>query len=50
MVAQGWIDFKMAAAMFLGGNVGTTITALLAALIGNIHAKEQPCFIVFLMF
>ena len=22
MVAQGWIDFKMAAAMFLGGNVG----------------------------
>ena len=44
MVAQGWIDFKMAAAMFLGGNVGTTITALLAALIGNIHAKRAALF------
>ena len=44
MVAEGWIDFTMAAAMFLGGNVGTTVTAILAALIGNIHAKRAALF------
>jgi len=37
---NGWIDFEMAAAMVLGENIGTTITANLAAIIGNIHAKR----------
>lgn len=40
MTAQGWIPFEMAAAMVLGENVGTTITANLAAIIGNFRAKQ----------
>lgn len=40
MVSQGWIDFYMAAAMVLGENVGTTITANLAAAVGNLSAKR----------
>jgi phosphate:Na+ symporter len=40
MTAQGWIPFEMAAAMVLGENVGTTITANLAAIVGNHHAKR----------
>ena len=40
MTAQGWIPFEMAAAMVLGENVGTTITANLAAIIGNYKAKQ----------
>jgi len=44
MVGQGWIEFDMAAAMFLGGNLGTTITAILAALVGNVHAKRAALF------
>mgnify|MGYP000971970901 CR=1 FL=1 len=40
MVSQGWIDFYMAAAMVLGENVGTTITANLAASVGNLSAKR----------
>lgn len=34
------ITFEIAAAMVLGENVGTTITANLAALVGNVHAKR----------
>jgi phosphate:Na+ symporter len=37
---QGWLTFEMAAAMVLGENVGTTITANLAAMAGNVHAKR----------
>lgn len=37
---QGWLTFEMAAAMILGENVGTTITANLAAMAGNVHAKR----------
>jgi phosphate:Na+ symporter len=37
---EGFIPFEMAAGMVLGENVGTTITANLAALIGNKHAKR----------
>ncbi|MBN4066047.1 Na/Pi cotransporter family protein [Candidatus Amoebophilus asiaticus] len=44
MVAQGWIEFDMAAAMFLGGNIGTTVTAILAAMVANIHAKRAALF------
>ena len=40
MTAQGWIPFEMAAAMVLGENIGTTITANLAALVANFHAKR----------
>ncbi|MEQ9423730.1 MAG: Na/Pi cotransporter family protein [Cyclobacteriaceae bacterium] len=40
MANNGWIPFDMAAAMVLGENIGTTITANLAALIGNVHAKR----------
>lgn len=34
------ITFPIAAAMVMGENIGTTITANLAALIGNVHAKR----------
>ncbi len=37
---EGYIPFEMAAGMVLGENIGTTITANLAALIGNKHAKR----------
>jgi len=40
MANQGWIPFDLAAAMVLGENIGTTITANLAALIANVHAKR----------
>ena len=40
MTAQGWIPFEMAAAMVLGENVGTTITANLAAIVANYRAKQ----------
>lgn len=40
MANQGWISFDLAAAMVLGENIGTTITANIAALVGNIHAKR----------
>ncbi|HKL71764.1 MAG TPA: Na/Pi cotransporter family protein [Marinilabiliaceae bacterium] len=40
MVSQGWIGFPMAAAMVLGENIGTTITANLAASVGNLSAKR----------
>jgi phosphate:Na+ symporter len=40
MCTQGWIPFEMAAAMILGENIGTTITANLAAFSANISAKR----------
>ncbi|MBN2776625.1 MAG: Na/Pi cotransporter family protein [Bacteroidales bacterium] len=40
MCHNGWISFDMAAAMILGENIGTTITANLAALIANRSAKR----------
>jgi phosphate:Na+ symporter len=40
MCAQGWIPFEMAAAMVLGENIGTTITANLAAIPANASAKR----------
>ena len=40
MTAEGWIPFELAAAMILGENVGTTITANLAAIIANYRAKR----------
>ncbi len=40
MTAQGWISFELAAAMVLGENIGTTVTANLAAIVGNYQAKR----------
>lgn len=40
MANNGWIPFDLAAAMVLGENIGTTITANLAAIVGNVHAKR----------
>ena len=40
MTYQGWITFPLAAAIILGENIGTTITANLAAIVGNVHAKR----------
>ena len=40
MTAQGWIPFELAAAMVLGENIGTTITANLAAIVANYQAKR----------
>ena len=40
MCFQGWIPFNLAAAMVLGENIGTTITANLAALVANHNAKR----------
>ena len=41
MCYEGYIPFELAAAMVLGENIGTTITANLAALVGNVHAKRS---------
>jgi len=41
MVAQGWLPLDVAAAMILGENIGTTITAELASLVGNVSAKRS---------
>ncbi|HAW19979.1 MAG TPA: Na/Pi cotransporter [Flavobacteriales bacterium] len=41
MCHNGWIPFPVAAAMVLGENIGTTITAELASLVGNVHAKRS---------
>lgn len=40
MCSKGWIPFEMGTAMILGENIGTTITANLAALNANINAKR----------
>lgn len=40
MCSQGWIPFEMGAAMILGENIGTTITANLAALNASLNAKR----------
>ncbi len=40
MCNYGWIGFEHGAAIVLGENIGTTITANLAALVGNVHAKR----------
>lgn len=40
MCSNGWIGFESAAAMVLGENIGTTITANLAAVVANSAAKR----------
>ena len=41
MVLKDIIPFEVGAAMILGENIGTTITAELASLVGNVHAKRS---------
>ena len=48
MCTQGWIPFEMAAAMVLGENIGTTITATIAAISANVSARRAA--IAHLMF
>ena len=40
MCNNGWISFEAAAAMVLGENIGTTITANIAAMVANSAAKR----------
>ncbi len=40
MAVKGWIDFPSAAALIMGENIGTTLTANLAAIPANISAKR----------
>ena len=41
MLSMGFIPFDMACAMVLGENIGTTITANIAASVGNTQAKRS---------
>ena len=41
MLNMGWIRFDMACAMVLGENIGTTITANIAAAVGNSSARRS---------
>ena len=41
MVSSGTIPFEVAAAMILGENIGTTITAEIASMVANVHAKRS---------
>ena len=41
MVHNGLIPFEVACAMVLGENIGTTITAEIASMIANVHAKRS---------
>ena len=40
MCANGWISFELGAALVLGENIGTTITANLAAITGNTQSRR----------
>ena len=40
MLSMGWVPFPMACAMVLGENIGTTITANIAASVGNHSARR----------
>lgn len=40
MCSQGWISFSLGCAIILGGNIGTTITPVLASLSGNLAARR----------
>jgi phosphate:Na+ symporter len=44
LCSQGILPFDIAAAMILGENIGTTITAYVASMVGNVHAKRSARF------
>ncbi len=48
LAMEGWIPFSLAAAMVLGENIGTTVTALIASLVANNSAKRAA--LIHLMF
>ncbi|MEX0812635.1 MAG: Na/Pi cotransporter family protein [Chitinophagales bacterium] len=50
ILAQGWITFPLAAAMVLGENIGTTVTANIASSIANVHSKRAARFHFFFNF
>jgi len=41
LVYTGWLPLEVAAAMILGENIGTTITAEIASVVGNTNAKRS---------
>lgn len=41
MLSKGWINLEMGAAMIIGENIGTTITANIAAIVANKPAKRS---------
>ncbi len=41
MCSKGWLSFEVAAAMVLGENIGTTLTAEVASLVGNTDARRS---------
>jgi phosphate:Na+ symporter len=50
MCANGWIDYHLGVALVLGENIGTTITANLAALTGNTQRRAALAHLVFNVF
>jgi len=40
MLSKDWISFESAAGMIIGENIATTLTAILASIIGNVQAKR----------
>ena len=40
MTANGWIDFDIAVAIIMGQNIGTTLTANIAAMVANAAGKK----------
>lgn len=40
MCSNGWISFELGAAMILGENIGTTVTANIAAIVANTQGKR----------
>lgn len=40
LCSSGWLPYEMGAAMIMGENLGTTITANLAATVGNVSARR----------
>lgn len=40
LVANGWVEFPLAAALVIGDNVGTTLTAVLASRKANVSARR----------
>lgn len=40
LTAEGFVSFPLAAAIILGENIGTTITANIAAVVANVYAKR----------
>lgn len=50
MCANGWISYEIAASMVLGENIGTTVTANIAAVVANTTAKRQLWLTSYLMY